>query len=119
MSEGKKLDDGKPRYDLIPALALHEYVMALTFGAEKYGPQNWRLVNCWQDRYFAAAQRHLWEYRRAQQAIWSPNDKDPTDKLSQKRDSESGLHHLAHAMACISFILELELSFTESVAGLD
>ena len=41
---GRKDDDGKLRYDLIPPLALEEVVRVLTFGAEKYGPNNWRAV---------------------------------------------------------------------------
>jgi hypothetical protein len=42
-------------------------------------------------RYFDAAQRHLW-------AWWE----------GEARDPESGLPHLAHAVACLLFVLALE-----------
>lgn len=90
--EGKKFDSDKTRYDLIPPLALEEFAKVLTFGAKKYGPNNWQLVDNGADRYFAAAQRHLWACMRG-----------------ETYDDESGLHHLAHALCCVAFILELEL----------
>lgn len=89
---GKKYDGGKPRYDLVPPMALEEMVKVLTFGAEKYAPDNWRLVDGWQWRYFAAAQRHLWAWQRG-----------------EKVDPETGLSHLAHASCCLYFMLELDM----------
>ena len=89
---GEKHDHGKPRYDLEQTLAIEEYIKVLTFGAEKYSPDNWRKVPDLHRRYYAAARRHM--------ASW---------KKGEAHDGESGLHHLAHAMCCIAFLLELEL----------
>lgn len=91
-NQGQKHDGGKPRYDLIPADAQEEFVKVLTFGGEKYGAENWRMVPDADARYFAAAQRHMWAWKRG-----------------ETNDSESNLHHLAHAMCCISFLLENEI----------
>lgn len=41
-TDGRKEDAEKPRYDLIPFKALAVTVDVLTFGAELYGPENWR-----------------------------------------------------------------------------
>jgi hypothetical protein len=93
--EGKKFDKGKPQYGLLPPQALQETVNVLTFGAQKYEPNNWRKVDNATERYFNAAQRHLWAH-----------------KIGFKTDEESGLPHLAHALCCIMFMLELELEQT-------
>lgn len=89
---GMKFDTGKLRYDLLPPLALEEVVKVLTFGANKYAPNNWRYVDDPFDRYFAAAQRHQWGRKRG-----------------EVNDSESTCHHYAHAICCLMFMLELEL----------
>ena len=89
MAVGDKYDSGKLRYDLIPSESLNEFVKVLTFGAEKYTPEGWRMVDSPDSRYFAAAQRHLWAWKRGEEL-----------------DEESGLPHLAHAMCCLSFLLE-------------
>ena len=88
-TEGFKLDSGKPRYDLIPPVALAQVVDVLTYGAKKYAPENWRRVLDADQRYFAAAQRHLWAHKRG-----------------ELRDPETGLSHLAHATCCLMFMLE-------------
>lgn len=88
---GQKLDDGKPRWDLLPPKALHEVVLVLTFGANKYSPDNWRQVPGWRWRYFRAALGHLWSWWRG-----------------EERDLESGLPHLAHAACCVLFLLDLD-----------
>ena len=41
---GRKFDGGKLQYGLVPPLALKEMVKVLTFGAEKYEPDNWKFV---------------------------------------------------------------------------
>jgi hypothetical protein len=93
---GRKFDGGKLEYGLMPPLALEENVKVLTFGAQKYERDNWKRVPDAKRRYYDAALRHLWAYKRGE-------DLDP----------ESGIHHLAHALCCIEFILDLELSPTE------
>ncbi len=41
---GRKFDGGKLQYGLLPPLALKATVEILTFGAEKYEPDNWKYV---------------------------------------------------------------------------
>jgi hypothetical protein len=89
---GKKFDHDKPRWDLLPYDAMGAVVDVLTHGATKYGPENWRQVEGWQRRYFAAALRHLVAY-------FQGND----------TDDESGLPHLAHATCCVLFLLAKEM----------
>lgn len=86
-----KHDSGKLRYGLIPPIAEREMVGVLTFGAKKYSVDNWR--NCDDlSRYVDAALRHISAYRTGQQ-----------------KDEETDLHHLAHAMCCLSFIVDIEM----------
>jgi hypothetical protein len=88
---GQKHDDGKPRWDLLPYDAVAGVVDVLTHGSIKYGPENWRTVPLWDERYFAAAMRHLSAYRRG-----------------SFTDDDSGLPHLAHAACCVLFLLAKE-----------
>lgn len=94
VEKGQKHDAGKPRYDLIPAHAEAEMVDVLTFGAGKYGAENWRKVQ--RERYIAAAGRHRAAYR-----------------MGETNDPETGKHHLAHAMCCDAFVIELDLQEQE------
>jgi len=89
--EGKKFDDGKLPYDLLPGDAIEEIVKVLQFGATKYGERNWEKGMKW-NRPFAALMRHMW-------AWWRGEGKDP----------ETGLSHLAHAGCCILFLLSYTL----------
>ncbi len=88
VSSGMKLDDGKMRYDLIPAIATEGLAAVLTYGAKKYKPNNWRSVN--PERYVAAFERHWQAYISGEML-----------------DTESGLPHLAHCMTNLAFLLEL------------
>lgn len=88
--EGKKYDQGKPQWNLLPWLAVEEVVKVLTFGAKKYAPDNWRRVADARNRYSAAALRHISAFMRG-----------------EEQDPETGLHHLAHATCCLLFLLEL------------
>jgi len=85
-----KNDTGKLRYGLIPPIAEMEMVKVLTFGAQKYSPDNWKNVDDL-SRYVDAALRHISAYR-----------------IGEQNDQETGHHHLAHAMCCLSFIVDLE-----------
>jgi len=89
VKEGVKYDKEKPDYSLIPPSALEDVVKVLTFGAEKYDRHNWKKLDNLEDRYFAAAQRHLWAVMRG-----------------ETHDPESGEHHYAHALCCIMYLLE-------------
>ena len=64
MSEGRKKDQDKLRFDLI--LPEFEEAMAsvLTHGAKEYGANNWQKVADAKARYTGALQRHLNQYRK-------------------------------------------------------
>lgn len=64
MSEGRKKDADKLRFDLI--LPEFEEAMAhvLTHGAKEYGANNWQKVDDAKARYTGALQRHLNQYRK-------------------------------------------------------
>ena len=85
---GKKYDTGKTRWDLIPFDQVEKVAEILTFGAEKYGENNWQNLKKFRSRYFAAMCRHLF-------AWWG----------GEKTDSESGKSHLAHAGCCLLFLM--------------
>ena len=94
---GDKFDGGKPRYDLEQVLATEEVMKVLTFGADKYADDNWRKVPDLDKRYYAAARRHMAAYMRGELI-----------------DPESGLSHLAHAISCLNFVLEVQLENKQS-----
>jgi len=95
MEQGKKYDGGKPRMDLLPPNAIMEVAKVLSFGAEKYAPENWRKLEDLQNRYTGASLRHVFAHM----------DKERLDK-------ETHLSHLAHAICCLLFKLEIELEET-------
>ena len=89
MTKGVKYDQGKLRYDLVP-VGVHEGLCdVITYGAAKYDDNNWMHVE--PKRYEAALFRHINAWRKG-----------------EKNDSESGKHHLFHAMACLAFLVEHE-----------
>jgi hypothetical protein len=79
MGEGRKFDDGKLRYDLVPPYAFEQLVRVFTMGAAKYEDNNYRRGLVW-SRVYAAIQRHLELWRKGEDV-----------------DQESGVSHLAHA----------------------
>lgn len=87
---GTKHDAAKIPVDLFPEEAILRISEVLAFGAAKYGRHNWRQGIVY-SRVYAAALRHL--------LAWS---------AGEQCDSESGLSHLAHAGACVAFLLEFE-----------
>lgn len=91
--EGKKYDTGKLRYDLLDPCFEKAVVEILTFGSEKYGPNNWQNVEPFNDRIYAALRRHL--------AAW---------RGGEKIDPESGKSHLAHVATNVYFLLWKELN---------
>jgi hypothetical protein len=88
---GSKHDTGKPLMGAVPPNALLEVARVLTFGAEKYGLDNWRQVENAETRYLDAALRHINAHQRGELA-----------------DPESGESHLAHAVCSLMFMLELQ-----------
>jgi hypothetical protein len=89
---GIKYDGGKPRWDLLPYKAVSSIVDVLTYGAKKYKEWNWLLVEDADDRYFAAAMRHMVARRNG-----------------EILDPETKLPHLAHAACCILFSLHFDV----------
>ena len=85
---GKKHDSSKIRMDLLSPIALEEIAKVMTFGAKKYGDNNWRNGLAW-SRVIGALLRHVFAFIRGE-------DLDP----------ESGLSHLSHAGCCLMFLLE-------------
>lgn len=88
-----KHDAGKPELDLlalIPDFASTQIARALRHGGEKYGFHNFYKKGATFRRYGAALLRHTFAWLRGE-------DFDP----------ESGLHHLAHAGACVVILLAL------------
>ena len=88
---GKKYDNDKLRWSLLPLGALQDVVKVLEFGAKKYAPDNWKYVDQAEERYWNAAMRHIVAY-----------------KLESHTDSETGLSHLAHAICCLLFLLNFD-----------
>ena len=83
---GVKHDAEKPRWDLIPFSSLDSLAQVITYGARKYGENNWQGVS--QSRQLAATFRHLSAYMKG-----------------EKTDRESGMSHLAHAFCDIAFAI--------------
>ena len=90
--EGIKYDGEKPKMHLLPPKALIEVAKVLTFGAQKYDEENWRKLDNLQSRYSSGALRHIFAHID-----------------DEEIDPESGLSHLAHAVCCLLFKLEIEL----------
>lgn len=90
MSEGRKDDAAKVRYELLPPELLDGVSQILTFGAAKYEDRNWEKGMKW-SRVFGALMRHMW-------AWWGGQHTDP----------ETGKSHLWHAACCIAFLMAYE-----------
>lgn len=90
MTEGRKDDQGKLPYELLPSDAVESIVEILEFGAKKYEPRNWEKGMAW-SRPFSALMRHMWAWWRGEAC-----------------DPETGKSHLAHAGCCILFLIAYE-----------
>ncbi|WP_216726083.1 dATP/dGTP diphosphohydrolase domain-containing protein [Hymenobacter siberiensis] len=85
---GLRYNEGKARYDLVPAFAQQQYVEVLTKGAEKYAERNWEAGMKW-SKVLASLERHLAAIKRGE-------DYDP----------ETGKLHSAHVMCNAAFLTE-------------
>ena len=91
MSEGKKYDEGKLRWNLLPIEIVEKIVEVYEFGANKYGENTWQNLSGGQERCYAALLRHLCSWRKG-------------DKI----DDESGLNHLQHCIWNLMAMLHFE-----------
>jgi len=87
MAKGMKRDHGKDRWDLVPWDVMQDIVKVLTYGSKKYTPDNWKQVEPYRERYFAACLRHLSAWRNGE--------------LINK---ETKLPHIVHAITDLIFI---------------
>lgn len=88
---GVKYDEGKLRFDLIDPYFEQDVAKVLTLGAEKYGVDNWKLVEDARARYIAAILRHLNAYR-----------------CGETVDNESNVSHLAHIATNLMFLAHFD-----------
>ena len=79
----------KPQLQTIPPVLGTETAKALSLGAGKYGPWNWRSTKVEVMTYLGAMQRHI-------AAVIEGEDIDP----------ESGAHHLGHVAAGCAIVLD-------------
>lgn len=84
---GTKHDTGKPDLSLVPRVAVEEIAKALTYGEKKYERYNY-LKGFNSNRLIAASLRHITAWQDGEEV-----------------DAESGLSHMAHALACLSMLL--------------
>lgn len=87
METAKRYNQGKLRLDLIPNELLEAVAKVQAFGANKYGEDNWRKGMKWMDC-ISSLKRHILAFESL-----------------EDNDEESGLSHLGHAAANISYLL--------------
>ena len=81
----------KPSIHCVPPVSIYTQAAAMTDGVSKYGLMNWRENDVLASVYYNAAQRHLMSWFEGEQVA-----------------SDSGVHHLGHALACLGIILDAE-----------
>lgn len=96
-NQGTKHDDGKPSIALLPPEAIIEVAKVFTFGAAKYDEHNWRKGFKYV-RVASAILRHIFAWLGGEDL-----------------DKESGISHLAHAVAGLMFLI----SFQKTNSGVD
>ena len=82
----------KPALSSIPCPVLFELGAAMTEG-QKYGRHNYRIMGVRASVYYDAAMRHIMDW-------WEGEDIDP----------DSGLPHLAKAMACLAILRDAAIN---------
>lgn len=75
----------------LPSVALLHGAHAMMDGARKYGPYNWRGNAVVAHIYVDAAMRHLLSWFEGEETA-----------------SDSGVHHLGHAIACAAILLDAQ-----------
>ncbi len=85
-----KLDDGKPRFDLLPVGPIFEVIKVYTLGAVKYGDRNMELGMPY-GRIIRAALSHFFKWMNGE--VYDPKD---------------GQHHLASVVWCCLTLMDYE-----------
>lgn len=93
--DSSRKDDGKLRYDLIPAEPLEELARVYTIGAAKYEPRGWETGMAY-GRIFAALMRHAWKWWRG-----------------ERFDATDGQHHMASVAWAALALMEYERTHPE------
>jgi hypothetical protein len=88
VSEGKKFDQEKPRFELVDLQDVEEEAIVMGIGAKKYDDYNYRLVPNAIGRYYSALQRHI--------KAWCNGE---------FLDKETGISHMIH-VRCNAAILK-------------
>ena len=96
---GIKHDDGKVRFELLPAGPLTELAKVYSAGARKYSDHQWR-GGLRTTRLFGAALRHAFAWLGGETRNPGPGQ-------------EAGLHHLAQAAWNLLAIVEMEVTHPE------
>ena len=86
--KGLKYDQDKLRLDLVPPGTMEAIGEPMTYGANKYEANSWQNLDDFKARYMGALLRHIEAYRRG-----------------ELKDPESGIDHLKHALANLSFLV--------------
>lgn len=94
---GRKFDSGKARPSLVPPVAMFHVIDVFEFGARKYAPDNWKIVENAETRYLDALMRHVEAYR-----------------LGEYFAKDSKLPHLAHVVANALMLMELRETVTKT-----
>lgn len=79
----------KVRLSLVPESSVIYQATAMENGADKYGPYNWRTKKVIASIYIDACKRHLGSWFDGEELA-----------------SDSKVHHLAHAIACLGIIID-------------
>lgn len=89
-----KAGQGAKKFSLrhLPLPAAIEVNRALEDGVRKYGAANWRITGVDASVYVDACMRHLLQWYDG----------------SQERASDSGVHNLGHAMACLAILIDAQ-----------
>lgn len=75
----------------LPPVAIIHASHAMMDGARKYGAMNWRAKKVQAEIYIDATLRHIHS--------WNEREENASD---------SGVHHLGHAMACLAILLDAQ-----------
>ena len=85
------LGEAKPKMSDTPTGPMIQMGQVFSNGAAKYGKFNWREKTVSSSVYYDAALRHLFEWYEGATV-----------------DADSGMHPLAHVMACCAIIMDAE-----------